>query len=69
MGMGGTYQAQAQGYSNTIGRQSVNSRAPQRMNQAPASLTEVPTEFFYEHNFDENGVLFYLGTAGKRRMW
>ena len=38
------------------------------MNQAPA-LSEVPSEFFYEHNFDENGVLYYLGSAGRRRMW
>ena len=67
MGMGGSYQAQ--GPANTMGnRQSANSRAPQRMNQAP-SLTEVPSEFFYEHNFDENGVIYYLGSAGKRRMW
>lgn len=67
MGMGGPYQAQ--GHANTMGfRQSANARTPQRMNQVPA-LTEVPSEFFYEHNFDDNGVLYYLGSAGKRRMW
>ena len=63
-GMGGTYQgAQGPSMMNTMGglRQSVNARAPQRGNQAPA-LTEAPTEFFYEHNFDENGVLYYLGS-------
>ena len=68
MGMGATYQGQ--GPANTLGgyRQTVNARGPQRMNQPPA-MTEVPSELFYEHNCDENGVLHYLGSAGKRRMW
>jgi len=32
-------------------------------------LSPPPTEFFYEYNFDENGVLYYLGTYGKKRNW
>lgn len=30
---------------------------------------ERPSQFFYEHDFDENGVLFYLGSYGRKKMW
>ena len=33
------------------------------------TLAQVPTEFVYEHDFDENGALFFLGSFGKRKMW
>lgn len=55
-------------FTGQMMRSSVNAKAPQRMNQPPV-LTEPPQEFFYDYNFDENGVLYYLGTFGKRRMW
>ena len=29
----------------------------------------VPNEFTYEHDFDHNGVLFYLGTLGYQLPW
>ena len=28
-----------------------------------------PKEFQYSYDFDENGVLFFLGSHGKRRVW
>ena len=28
-----------------------------------------PTEFVFDHNFDEKGALYYLGSLGKRRLW
>ena len=28
-----------------------------------------PEEFLYEHDFDKNGVLFYLGTLGYQTVW
>ena len=53
-------------FANTMGARSlVNAKPPQRSNLPP----EPPSEFFFEYNFDENGVLFYLGTLGKRRLW
>eukprot|EP00347_Sterkiella_histriomuscorum_P004984 403358342 len=33
------------------------------------SLAERPTEFIYEHDFDENGALYFLGSYGKKKMW
>ena len=30
---------------------------------------EAPTDFFFEYNLDENGVLYWLGSGGKRRLW
>jgi E3 ubiquitin-protein ligase HECTD1 len=30
---------------------------------------QTPTEFLHEHDFDENGALYFLGSAGKRKMW
>lgn len=26
-------------------------------------------EFIYDHDFDENGAFFYLGTQGKKSSW
>jgi hypothetical protein len=26
-------------------------------------------EFFYEHDFDENGLFYFLGTSNLTRMW
>ena len=40
--------------------------APQRH---PETTLEAPSEFCFDYNFDENGVLYYLGTFGKRRNW
>ena len=57
-----------QQFANTMGRSAVNSRPPQRTNQPPA-LSEPPTEFYFDHNFDENGILHYLGSMGKRMRW
>jgi hypothetical protein len=28
-----------------------------------------PKKFNYEYDFDENGALFFLGSAGKKRLW
>lgn len=28
-----------------------------------------PSEFRHEYDMDENGALFFLGSAGKRKMW
>lgn len=56
-------------FANTMGRSmNLNSRPPQRGNQPPA-LTETPSEFVFEYNFDEYGVLYYLGSMGRRRLW
>ena len=37
------------------------------MNTNNAAAT--PTEFFFDHNFDEKGALYYLGSLGRRRLW
>ena len=56
-------------FANTMGRHSnANARAPQRANQPP-TIIESPTEFLFEYNFDEYGVLYYLGSMGRRRLW
>jgi hypothetical protein len=26
-------------------------------------------EFVYSYDFDENGVFYYLGTYGRRKLW
>lgn len=37
---------------------------------APVQMApEAPTEFFFDHNFDEKGALYYLGSIGRRRLW
>jgi len=33
------------------------------------SQPEAPSEFVYELDFDENGVLFFLGSHGKQKLW
>jgi len=33
------------------------------------TFNERPTEFVYEHDFDENGALYFLGSFGKKKMW
>ena len=50
------------GFSTTL-----NSKMPQRGLQNV--LFDAPSEFMFEYNFDENGVLYYLGSYGKRRNW
>ena len=35
----------------------------------PNTTQQSDLDFAYEFNFDENGVLFYLGSAGKRRPY
>lgn len=30
---------------------------------------DAPTDFYFEYNLDENGVLYWLGSGGKRRLW
>ena len=32
-------------------------------------LQAVPAEFVYDHDFDRNGALFYLGTLGYQLEW
>lgn len=32
-------------------------------------LQEPPSEFNFDYDFDENGVLYYLGTYGRRKNW
>ena len=32
-------------------------------------MVEMPTEFRYEYDFDENGALFFLGSSGRRKIW
>ena len=33
------------------------------------AISNPPAEFFFDHNFDEKGALYYLGSLGKRRLW
>eukprot|EP00826_Nyctotherus_ovalis_P055411 TRINITY_DN7352_c0_g2_i1.p1 TRINITY_DN7352_c0_g2~~TRINITY_DN7352_c0_g2_i1.p1 ORF type:complete len:128 (+),score=16.10 TRINITY_DN7352_c0_g2_i1:75-458(+) len=40
-----------------------------RVQDSLAGSGSFPAEFVYEHDFDENGVLFYLGTHGKSKDW
>ena len=47
----------------------LNSRGPQRGFQTQSVMFDAPSEFAFEYNFDENGVLYYLGSLGKRRNW
>ena len=61
--------------SNTMGaqRSNVNARPPQR-NISPLmghqqQMDAVPSEFIFEYNFDEQGILYYLGSMGRRRLW
>lgn len=28
-----------------------------------------PSEFTYDYDFDENGVLYFLGSNGKTKVW
>jgi len=38
----------------------------------PATVRQRPPkviEFIYDHDFDENGALYYLGTYGRKRPW
>ena len=32
-------------------------------------IAQRPTEFVFQHHFDENGALYFLGTYGKRRLY
>ena len=32
-------------------------------------MNSVPVEFKYDHDFDHNGTLFYLGTLGYQAHW
>lgn len=38
-------------------------------NKSKTKFEERPTEFIYEHDFDENGAVYFLGSFGKKRMW
>jgi len=35
----------------------------------PATSFEQPRNFNIEYNFDENGVMYFLGSQGRRRPW
>ena len=37
--------------------------------RAPAMAPSLPIYFEYQYDFDENGVLFYLGSYGRKRLW
>lgn len=57
-------------FAATQGRRSPRAARPPQNIMATMHRNEPPpTEFFFEYNFDENGVLYYLGTLGKRRNW
>ena len=32
-------------------------------------VDSVPQEFVYDHDFDRNGALFYLGSLGYQTKW
>ena len=55
--------------------QSLYARAPQskygrQRSPVPSNLPiDKPSDFIYEHDFDENGALYFLGSQGKRRIW
>ncbi len=34
-----------------------------------AEPVAVPAEFIYQYDFDENGLLYFLGTYGKTKSW
>lgn len=38
-------------------------------NSPERAQIETPTEFCYEYDFDECGVLFFLGSSGRRKLW
>jgi hypothetical protein len=44
---------------------------PQLLNSLPHNdvVAQRPTEFVFQHHFDENGALFFLGSYGKRRLY
>ena len=52
--------------ANTMGPQS---QQFQQSSLKAAQTYEPPTKFFFDHNFDEKGALYYLGSLGKRRLW
>lgn len=54
-------------FANTMQKHQLSAKPPQRMHQQLPPLE--PTEFNFEYNFDENGVLYYLGSMAKRRNW
>lgn len=39
----------------------------QKNNMGSGGMTQI--EFVYDHDFDENGALYYLGTYGMKRSW
>jgi hypothetical protein len=49
-------------------RQSSPPRPPQRLRGPYSSLTG-PKEFVYSYDFDDNGLLYYLGSSGRTRPW
>lgn len=30
---------------------------------------EMPDEFVYDHDLDEQGLFYWLGSMGKRKLW
>ena len=50
------------------GRTNSNAKPPQRQSFSAVNPGP-PSEFFFEYNFDEYGILYHLGTMGRRRNW
>jgi len=32
-------------------------------------IPDLPEEFVYDYDMDENGLMYFLGTFGHRKMW
>ena len=57
-------------FANSMRRSPKAARPPQAiMSMMHRQQEAPPSEFYFEYNFDENGILYYLGTFGKRRNW
>lgn len=40
-----------------------------QVSDAQDQLQNRPYEFIFQHSFDEEGALYYLGSFGKRRLY
>jgi len=39
------------------------------MYEKQGAINILPDEFVYDHDMDENGLLYWLGSFGKRKLW
>lgn len=66
---GGTNSMTGMPFANTMRPSLKAARPPQVIMSTMHRQSPPPNEFFFDYNFDECGVLYYLGTMGKRRNW